>query len=113
MYNLEDDNIAEPNESLTILISKASASTNLLVSFNIISADVTIVNIILLGKEHTIVRPCYNNDIIFFYHRPVSAYCDWRDACFLLLDVIVRIINNREQRDWGFPCFLITACVLP
>ena len=44
LYNVEDDNIAEPNETLTISISKASASTDLNVSFNISSANVTIID---------------------------------------------------------------------
>ena len=44
LYDVEDDNIAEPNETLTISISKALASTDLLVSFNISSAIVTIID---------------------------------------------------------------------
>ena len=44
LYDVEIDNIAEPNETLTISISKASASTDLLVSFNISSVNVTIID---------------------------------------------------------------------
>ena len=44
LYDVEDDNIAEPNETLTISISKANASNDLNVSFNISSANVTIID---------------------------------------------------------------------
>ena len=44
LYDVEDDNIAEPNETLTISISKASASNDLNVMFNISSANVTIID---------------------------------------------------------------------
>ena len=44
LYDVEDDNIAEPNEILTISISKASANTDINVNFNISSANVTIID---------------------------------------------------------------------
>ena len=44
LYVVEDDNIAEPNETLTISISKSSASTDLNVSFNISSTNITIID---------------------------------------------------------------------
>ena len=44
LYDVEDDNIAEPNETLTISISKASISSDFKVIFNISSANVTIID---------------------------------------------------------------------
>ena len=44
LYDVEDDNIAETNETLTISILKASANNEINVSFNISSTNVTIID---------------------------------------------------------------------
>ena len=44
MYLVENDNIAEPNETLTISISKSSASDDLNISFSVSSANITIID---------------------------------------------------------------------
>ena len=44
LYHVEDDNIAEPNETLTVSITKAANSSNITLDFNISSANITIID---------------------------------------------------------------------
>ena len=74
LYSVEDDNIAEPNETLTISISKASASTDLNVSFNISGANVTIID----DDSEDIIH-IFITSINLYYLMPTAAIIDFEN----------------------------------
>ena len=76
LYEVYNDNIVEPNETLTISISKTSASSDISVTFNTSRANVTITD---TCSENIIFSHCLmsgNTECPFFFAAVTIGFVD-------------------------------------